>query len=239
MIDLWYLVDADVPDDAIERYRALLAPEERARMERYVFDRDRREYLLTRALVRTVLSSYAPEIAPPAWRFGKNEYDRPHVAPGLPPLPFNLSNSNGLILCGVSQAGEVGVDVEPFSRGQTIHDMRHTVFSSLELADLERLSSADKLARAVALWTAKESYIKARAMGMSLPLQEFSILFEGPTRARAIAFHGIDDLPERWQLSHVDLLPTHLAAVCAERTGPARELVLRRTVPLAAIGRTD
>ena len=43
----------------LEAYRALLSADEHERMARFVFDRDRRAFLLTRALVRTMLSRYA------------------------------------------------------------------------------------------------------------------------------------------------------------------------------------
>ena len=65
--------------DASRAYEALLEPEERARRDRYLFEPSRREYLLTRALVRTTLSRYAP-VAPAAWRFRANEHGRPEVA---------------------------------------------------------------------------------------------------------------------------------------------------------------
>ena len=50
MIDLWYVVDTDVPPEGslLDAYRALLTDDERARMNRYVFDRDRRGYSLER-----------------------------------------------------------------------------------------------------------------------------------------------------------------------------------------------
>ena len=55
------LVHTDDPDAWAqhEAYRALLSPDEHERMARLVFERDRRRFLLTRALVRTMLSRYA------------------------------------------------------------------------------------------------------------------------------------------------------------------------------------
>ena len=47
-------------------------------MARFVFERDRRQFLITRALVRTMLSRYA-EVAPRDWRFVTNQYGRPEV----------------------------------------------------------------------------------------------------------------------------------------------------------------
>ena len=76
-----------------EAYRALLSHDEHERMARLVFERDRRRFLLTRALVRTMLSRYAA-VAPADWTFIANVHgrpeilDRPHGVPGpaLQPL---------------------------------------------------------------------------------------------------------------------------------------------------------
>jgi 4'-phosphopantetheinyl transferase len=231
VIDVWYLIESEIPDAVSSKYRALLASDELTRMDRYVFERHRREYLFTRALVRTVLSTYAPEIAPAEWRFGKNEYDRPHVADGLPQVTFNVSNSNGVIVCAVSTGGEIGVDVEPFDRADQILGVAETVFSVHERADLARLSPDARKRHAVALWTSKEAYIKARAIGLSLRLEKISIRPGG-----GISFEGIVDLPERWSFSLHEPVPSHLIAVCAERVpaGASPEVALRKTVPLAA-----
>ena len=47
-------------------------------MARFVFERDRRSFLMTRALVRTILSRYAT-VAPADWRFIANVHGRPEI----------------------------------------------------------------------------------------------------------------------------------------------------------------
>jgi len=53
------------------------------------------------------------------------------------------------------------------------------VFSPVEQAQLAALADAEKLDRALSLWTLKESYIKARGLGLLVPLDEFSFVFGG------------------------------------------------------------
>ena len=66
-IDLWCTYISEIGDDSLlSRYDALLSAEERARQARFRFARDQRRFLVTRALVRTVLSRYAA-VRPEEW----------------------------------------------------------------------------------------------------------------------------------------------------------------------------
>ena len=97
-VDVDLVETAKVDLAALEpSYRQLITPDENERMARFVFERDRRQFLITRALVRTMLSRYA-EVAPRDWRFITNQYGRPEVLDrpaGVADLRFNLSHTTG------------------------------------------------------------------------------------------------------------------------------------------------
>lgn len=60
-VHLWYVQPETIGDPALlDAYDGLLTPTERARNRRFVFERHRHQDLVTRALVRTVLSTYCP-----------------------------------------------------------------------------------------------------------------------------------------------------------------------------------
>src|ERR1044072_5220823 len=114
--------DALAPDDR-DVLLAWLHPSELERYHRFVFDRHRLEFLATRALVRRALSSIRP-IDPPAWRFRITAHG----------LPFNLANHPPPPVCSLRPADdaavrEVGVDVEPLTRGAEIVPLAPSVFS--------------------------------------------------------------------------------------------------------------
>src|SRR3989339_662692 len=78
-IHLWYVYSNRVADPKLlSAYRELMNPEEKAQHVRFVFEKGRHEYLMTRALVRTCLSYYA-EVDPSAWTFSKNDHGRPVI----------------------------------------------------------------------------------------------------------------------------------------------------------------
>src|SRR4051794_18935481 len=76
-IHVWLASYDEIGDERLHAaYRELLHPAETEQEPRFYFARDRRRYLVTRALVRTVLSRYVP-IHPRQWTFSANAYGRP------------------------------------------------------------------------------------------------------------------------------------------------------------------
>ena len=106
VVDLWYTQTAKACDDQLlDEYRRLLTTEELQQSERFVFDKHRRQYLVTRALVRTTLSHYTG-IDPRHWVFQPDRYGKPHVAG---PVDLALDDGEGdvdLDLSGIRQMPE-------------------------------------------------------------------------------------------------------------------------------------
>lgn len=208
-VSLFWLEPHAVSATALARAEAWLTEEERARHRAFVFEKNRREYLATRALVRTALSHVRPA-APETWRFVRSEYGKPEVAPACE-LRFNLSNHPSLVVCAVRESElALGVDVEPLARGGDVLEIASTVFSERELAELQALPPAARPERAVSLWTLKEAYIKAQGMGLSLPLKDFSFRF-APERIEISFSKALPDRPERWAFATFDRAGHRLA----------------------------
>src|SRR5262249_17898869 len=99
-------------------------------------------------------------------------------------------------------------------------------------------------------WTLKEAYIKARGMGLAIPLDQFSFLLDAarpaitlgatPPDPRSglirIAFDPrLGDDAAAWQFEQLALSPRHKTAAAVQRgTGPDVRFVVRETVPLAS-----
>ena len=189
--------------------------------------------MTTRALLRTALSHYRP-VAPQAWRFKLNGHGKPALEPECG-LHFNLSNSVGLVVCLVADGAEVGVDVEALERASQILKLAPEVFSDAEQAQLENLSEAGKLERALSLWTLKESYIKARGMGLALPLDKFSFLFGGAEGVRLEIDPSLGDAPERWGFCQLDYAGHRIAAMVERKAAGALEMWEARPVLAAPV----
>ena len=235
-VDVDLVVTARVDVSAHEQaYRQLLTPDENERMARFVFERDRQQFLITRALVRTTLSRYA-DVEPADWRFIANEFGRPEVLdrpPGVEDFRFNLSHTDGLIACAVTVAREVGVDVENTNRDVT-HDVAGRFFAPREVADLRALPEADQHRVFFDYWTLKEAYIKARGLGLSLPLADFAFCLQPPAPP-TIAFEpALNDDPASWQFFQATPTPTHRLGLAVRRHGDDLPIRLREVVPRIA-----
>lgn len=208
------------PSDSVERLWPLLTETERTRCLRFVRDVDRRTFVITRALVRRTLSEYGPT-PPLAWRFVTNAHDCPFVAPeqaGTPPIHFNVSHTDGLVALAITRGHRLGVDVERVTRVVT-EGVAERHFAAAEIRDLRALPPPRQARAFFEYWTLKEAYIKARGMGLALPLDAFAFALR-PPQAPSITFApGFDDLPARWQFWQAWPTPEHRLSLAIERDG--------------------
>jgi 4'-phosphopantetheinyl transferase len=218
-IDVWLTYyHAIVDPQLLANLHALLDDAERARQQHFFFDEDRLRYLVTRAMVRSVLSRYAA-VDPAAWTFSENPWGRPEIAArhNLPGLHFNLSHTHGLIALAVSTHGALGVDVENVAVREPSFGIANRYFSPAEVAALAALPQAQRKDRFFEYWTLKESYIKARGMGLSLPLDRFSFHFPAAHEVRLAIDDDLGDDAAAWQFWQCRPRPDYLLALCAQR----------------------
>jgi 4'-phosphopantetheinyl transferase len=226
--DVWIARQPEKLDPVAERtWQGWLSAEETRRYHAFHFEKHRVQYLLTRALVRTTLSRYTGT-TPRAWRFVDNAHGKPAIAEPLPttPLAFNLSNTEGVVLCAVTRGFDIGVDVEAVDRAGETVSIADNFFSSREAAELRALPIDRQRARFFDYWTLKEAYIKARGLGLAIPLDQFTFLLREDSPAIEIVFDPkLGDDASAWQFARLELGTAHAAAI-AIRRGPAPDLAL-------------
>ena len=234
--DVWYLFPDAIRDpELLNDYWNILSNDEISRGERFCFDRDRHRHLVTWALARTMLSSYA-DISPKAWEFGNNQYGRPHISgpASAPNLRFNLSHTRNLIACIVAPEFDVGIDVEDCRRNISGPAIARRYFSAREVAAFERLTKNEQAAAFFEYWTLKEAYVKAVGRGISLGLARFSFELDDRSlrvddperRPPRISFDGLNDDPATWQFAQYKPTPHHAMAI-AIRCGVGKDLKIR------------
>jgi 4'-phosphopantetheinyl transferase len=234
---LWYVEFADVPEERLARYAALLDAEETARRARFRFERDGRAYAVSHALLRAALSHYAA-IEPAAWRFVAGVHGRPEIAAPADHggLRFNLSHTRGAALVGICRDAEIGVDLEAVERNADCAALARRYFASDEVRDLERLPREQRRAGFFEYWTLKEAYVKARGLGLSVPLDQFA--FHLDAAEIAVSFdRRLGDDPQAWQFRKWRPGAAFQAAAAVRRAATSpMQFVLRRAVPLGEVG---
>ena len=185
----------------------VLNTEERSRALGFQLEPDRRIYVVAHALLRYVVAGQIGADAGDL-RFCRTHHGRPELegrggADGVHAnvnvnvnVRFNLSHTRGLVGCAVTRAGEVGFDVEE-ARQPAPLELAPRYFSRAELDDLKAAPPAERSDRFYTLWTLKEAYIKARGLGLAIPLESFSCIPGSRGRAhlaRERPHDGVEDL---------------------------------------------
>jgi 4'-phosphopantetheinyl transferase len=199
---------------AVESCRLLLSADERARADRFIFERHQRQYVFAHALLRLALSHVAPNVEPADWSFAAGRYGRPFVAAPATStaLHFSLTHADGCVACVVSGHESVGIDVETVSRRVAPLSTALRFFAPEEVETLRGLPERAAIERFFDYWTLKEAYLKAKGFGLNLPPDAFAM--QVSREAIEISFKpGIADDPQGWRFSLCSPSPSHRLAI--------------------------
>lgn len=222
-------------DKLLNAYLPLMSEEEAAQQKRFHFEKDRLTYLVTRAAIRNLLSKYGA-LKPAEWQFVKNKYGRPEIKydwKGKTPIRFNISHTRGLVGIAVCMGCEIGFDVETLNRDMELVKLADRFFSAREVKDLKALPEHKQASRFFDYWTLKESYIKARGMGLSIPLDQFTFLLsETDGNVGFELSPEQNDRPDRWLFRQWNVLPSFKAALTLEKSATLPKILVRKLVPM-------
>jgi 4'-phosphopantetheinyl transferase len=216
IVDLWHVSAENIAEPRLNECLRLLAPDEAARARRYVFEQHRRQSVVAWGMLRKLLSKYTA-VAPQSLVFGRNAFGKPHlVEPADSPIQFNMSHTHGIILYAVTRDCPIGVDVEDTQRRGGGIELARRFFARVEVAALETLPPQVQHDAFFRFWTLKEAYIKARGLGLSIPLQSFAFTL-GDGRPPTMALTKPDEgTPNAWQFAELRLGDRHRAAVAIQ-----------------------
>jgi len=163
--DVWFAWVGDHAGD-VERFsRSYLSVDETARLGKYRSRDAAERYVVTRSLVRIVLSE---RLGLPAREIQVSRTDtgKPVVTESV---HFNVSHSGDLILLALSGERPIGVDIERRRQIPRVHALTERWLTAVERGDLARLraagaSDSDAFLR---IWSLKEARLKALGVGIA------------------------------------------------------------------------
>lgn len=167
------LLDLDPPPERMAELAALLDETDHVRAAALHFELHRRRFIVRRALTRVELAR-AIGGEPGRLRFAEGEQGKLSLQ-DAPELRFNLSHADDLALLVMSGNSEVGCDIERIDPARARRDVAERFFSPVEFAILSALPEEQWAEGFFNCWTRKEAYIKALGIGLSYPLQSFSV----------------------------------------------------------------
>jgi 4'-phosphopantetheinyl transferase len=231
----------DAPAD-LSACMAVLDTEEQVRANRFRFAEHRRRFIVAHAAVRCILARHLASTAN-SLRFAHNPHGKPLLSTpdGSAPV-FSLSHSHEMALCALAPpGGELGIDLE-WQRDVSHTELAQRFFAPEEATALHALPATEQASGFFTCWTRKEAYIKAKGLGLSLPLASF-VVSVNPASPPVLltSTHDPSDVG-RMQFWEVPV-PAGYRAVLAYR-GPAamsdfalQNLVLQNFVPDVERGR--
>jgi 4'-phosphopantetheinyl transferase len=205
-------VPLDSPGAVLQPLATTLSFEERARAEKFFFDRDRNAYITARGVLRQLLARYLGR-PPSGLRFGYEARGKPFLAnPSRDqPLNFNVAHSRNIALLAFSAGLSVGVDVEFIRTDIASEEIAERYFAPQEVAELRALPPEQRPTAFFLGWTRKESYVKALGDGLQIALASFCVSL---TPAQPATLESADSAC--WTLRNLSPGPGYAGALVAE-----------------------
>jgi 4'-phosphopantetheinyl transferase len=223
-VHIWS-VDLNPSAERVETLGRSLSQDEWDRANRFRFDRHRRQYIVGRGALRTLLAAYAgtrPELV----RFTYGPRGKPFLE-GSGELQFNLSNSDEMALVGFVRGREIGVDIEYLKPMPDCEQISERFFSESERVVLRGVSKELKEETFFNCWTRKEAYLKAVGEGLAAPLDSFDVTLAPGEPPRMLTLRGDAAAASRWWLEHFRLSPEYIGALALERQEPEERWTVR------------
>jgi 4'-phosphopantetheinyl transferase len=200
----------DATEHELAAARTLLSVDERARADRFVFERDRRRYVVAHARMRELLARYLRR-PPASLEFRAGEHGKPDLVDGGG-LRFNLSHSNDLALLAVGVTNDLGVDVERIRRMPD--NLAERFFAEEECRALAALRGDVRMSGFFSCWTRKEALLKGIGTGLSGGLDSFAVSLLGDGPARIVASRGAET--DGWRLEHLEPAEGYVGALAVQ-----------------------
>jgi len=210
----------DQPVTRVQQLAQTLSDDERMRAERFHFEQDRKRFIVSHGILRTILSCYVG-IEPSRLQFCYRSQGKPYLTQRFDggTLRFNLAHSHELALYAFTRGREIGIDLERVRAEVACEQIAARFFSPRESATLRALPATVKQKAFFTCWTRKEAYIKARGEGLSLPLDQFDVSLAPGEPAALLNMRGGPMESSRWSLQELILGPGYVAALAVEGHG--------------------
>jgi len=167
LAEVYVLDTKNVDDITVQQIWEKVSEQRREKVRKYRFRKDAVLSICGEMLIRYGYSKYFGSDMPITFR--KNTYGKEYVRE-VDNFYFNLSHSGHYVICAVAKT-EVGVDIEEIRQNLELDISRF--FHPKEHCAIMQARAEQQIPLFFQYWTAKESYIKYRGMGLSLELSSF------------------------------------------------------------------
>jgi 4'-phosphopantetheinyl transferase len=200
--------------ERLETFWPLLSVAEQQRAERFHFENNRAQYVISHGRLRQLLG-ICLHTQPADIQFVTNDYGKPQLDPAIhaTPLYFNLSHSHEMALIAIGSHESIGIDIEHLSRTIDEYEIAKRFFATDEYEALLAIAPAQKRLAFFNCWTRKEAYVKANGFGLSQELTNFSVNCDPEVPAKLLRVAPGTTTREAWQLLSFSPQENYIAAL--------------------------
>lgn len=216
-IHIW-CASLDQPVSQFQRLKQTLSMDEQMRAERFHFKQDRKHFIISRGILRTILGRYL-NMKPNQLKFCYGKNGKPALAGTFRnrTIHFNISHSEAVGLYAFTQDSEIGVDIEHIRDISEMEQIAEHFFSVRENAIFSALPKSEKRETFFKCWTCKEAFIKAIGNGLSIPLEKFDVSIVPGEPVKLISIEGDQKRAARWSIQELKPAPGYVAAFALQR----------------------
>lgn len=197
-IHIWFINLNDFKDK-IQYLKPFLSNDEILKASKFKFKKDKDCSIITRSVLRLLSNKYlnlkAKNITFKYGKFGKPNYKF------KTDLKFNVSHSGNMAVVAFVLNNDIGVDI-----------VDH-YFSESEIQTLNKFSIQDQVKGFYRCWTRKESFIKAKAKGLSFPLDSFSVSIDSDEKTELLETKWDKTEKDLWSLFSFSPQEGHIGAL--------------------------
>ena len=209
-IHLWH-IDLEYEKNQLQNYYNLLSLEEQKKSNTFKFIKGQNQFIISRGILKILSAAYLNiDIENIVFKYGK--YGKPDYAFNSN-LKFNISHSGNLAIIGFVRYFDIGADIENIKYKFNILDISNNFFSNLEIESLKKLPTEKQTKGFYRCWTRKESFIKAKAKGLSFPLDSFSVSIDSDEKAELLETKWDKKEKELWKLFSFSPKENYIGAV--------------------------
>lgn len=197
----------DIDEKKIDELSLLVNLDMRNKVKKFVNKKDKIRSLLGELLVRFAIQEELKS-GIVNMTFKKNKYGKPYIKE-YPKFNFNISHSGDFVVCATDDKF-VGIDVEEVKHIE-YEEIARSFFTTIECNYIINENLSNQLNRFYQIWTLKESYIKCRGQGLSIPLKSFSIDIDEYENIKVI----INNENTEYRFKNFDIASGYKMAVCS------------------------
>lgn len=214
-VHLWRTSLSQSPE-RINEFARTLSRDEKARAQRFRFEKDRSHFKVGRGMLRLLLGFYMG-IEPAQVVFSYGEQGKPMLSGNNEKFDicFNMSHSCEMAVYAFTLGVHVGVDLESIRQVKDMEKVAQQFFARDEYEEILSFPEEERLEAFFCCWTRKEAYIKAIGEGLHRPLDTFRVSVAPGAPARLLRVNDDKGGISRWSLKSFSPGTGYAAAVAA------------------------